>query len=52
MSFSEIIKMTKQKAYLIQEVFAYEINSFVTSINIWENDRSKSNLTIMKHMKK
>lgn len=32
MSFSEIIKMTKQKAFLIQEVFAYEINSFVTSM--------------------
>lgn len=52
MSFSEIIKMTKQKVFLIQEIFSYEINSVVTSINRWETDKSKPNLTTMKHIRK
>ena len=51
MSFSEIIKMTRQKAFLSQEAFAQEINSSVASINRWENDRGRPNLTTMKHIK-
>ena len=51
MSFSEIIKMTRQKAFLSQEAFAREINSSVASINRWENDRGRPNLTTMKHIK-
>ena len=51
MSFSEIIKMTRQKAFLSQEAFAREINSSVASINRWENDRGRPNLITMKHIK-
>lgn len=51
MSFSEIIKMTRQKAFMSQEAFAQEINSSVASINRWENDRGRPNLTTMKHIK-
>lgn len=51
MSFSEIIKITRQKAFLSQEAFAKEINSSVASINRWENGRGKPNLTTMKHIK-
>ena len=51
MAFAEIIRITRQRAFLSQEAFAKEINSSVASINRWENGRGKPNLTAMKHIK-
>ena len=51
MSFAEIIRITRQKAFFSQEAFAKEINSSVASINRWENGRGKPNLITMKHIK-
>lgn len=44
MAFAEIIRITRQRAFLSQEAFAKEINSSVASINRWENGRCKPNL--------
>lgn len=52
MAFAEIIRITRQRAFLTQEAFAKEINSSIASINRWENGRGKPNLIAMKHIKK
>lgn len=51
MTFAEIIRITRQRAFLSQKAFAKEINSSVASINRWENGRGKPNLITMKHIK-
>lgn len=48
---SEIIKMTRQKAFLSQESFANELNVSVSTINRWETGKVKPNLTAMKSLK-
>ena len=48
---SEIIKMTRQKAFLSQESFANELNVSVSTINRWETGKVKPNLTAMKNLK-
>lgn len=48
---SEVIKMTRQKAFLSQETFAKEMKVAVSTINRWENGKSKPNLTAMKNLK-
>jgi DNA-binding XRE family transcriptional regulator len=51
MQLGDIIKMTRQKAFLSQETFAQELNVAVSTINRWENGKSKPNLTAMKNLK-
>ncbi len=51
MSLSEALKITRQKAFMTQEVFASEIHVTPATINRWENGRSKPNLTAMKNLK-
>ncbi len=51
MQLSEIIKMTRQKAFLSQEAFANELDVAISTINRWENGKSKPNLTAMKNLK-
>ena len=51
MSLPEILKITRQKAFMTQEAFAKEINVTVATINRWENGRSRPNLTAMKNIK-
>lgn len=48
---SEIIKMTRQKAFMSQEAFANELNVSVSTINRWETGKVKPNLSAMKHLK-
>jgi DNA-binding XRE family transcriptional regulator len=51
MQLSDTIKVTRQKAFLSQEAFAKELNVAVSTINRWENGKSKPNLTAMKNLK-
>lgn len=51
MQLPDIIKMTRQKAFLSQEAFAKELDVAVSTINRWENGKSKPNLTAMKNLK-
>jgi DNA-binding transcriptional regulator YiaG len=51
MLFSEAIRMTRQKAFLSQEEFANELNVSVSTINRWENDKAKPNLSALKGIK-
>lgn len=48
---SEVIKMTRQKAFLSQEKFAKEMKVAVSTINRWETGKSKPNLTAMRNLK-
>ena len=51
MSLSVALKMTRQKAFQTQEMFAKELRVSVATINRWENGRAKPNLTAMKRIK-
>lgn len=51
MTFSELIKNSRKRALLTQELFAQEINSSIASINRWENNRGKPNISTMKNIK-
>ena len=51
MSLSEVLKMTRQKAFMTQEVFAKEMNVSVMTVNRWENGKCKPNLSAMKKLK-
>jgi DNA-binding transcriptional regulator YiaG len=51
MQLSDTIKITRQKAFLSQEAFAKELEVAVSTINRWENGKSKPNLTAMKNLK-
>ncbi len=48
---SDILKKTRQKAFLTQEAFANEMKVSVSTINRWETGRVKPNLTAMKNLK-
>ncbi len=48
---SDILKITRQKAFLTQEAFAQEMKVSVSTINRWETGRVKPNLTAMKNLK-
>ena len=47
----DVIKMTRQKAFLSQDAFADELNVSVSTINRWETGKVKPNLTAMKSLK-
>lgn len=51
MQLSEILKMTRQKAFLSQEEFAKELEVSVSTINRWETGKVRPNLTAMKKLK-
>lgn len=48
---SDVIKITRQKAFLSQEAFASELRVSVSTINRWETGKVKPNLTAMKNIK-
>ena len=47
----EVLKMTRQKAFLSQDAFAEELNVSVSTINRWETGKVKPNLAAMKSIK-
>ena len=47
----EVIKMTRQKAFLSQDAFAEELNVSVSTINRWETGKVKPNLAAMRSLK-
>lgn len=51
MTYSNEIKKIRQKCFLSQEAFARELEVSFSSINRWENGKSKPNLSAMKKMK-
>ena len=51
MQFADIIKRTRQKAFMSQEVFANELKTSVSTINRWENGKCKPSLSAMKSIK-
>jgi len=51
MSFSEEIKLTRQKAFLTQDQFAKEIDVSVATINRWETGKARPNMTAIKRIK-
>lgn len=51
MQLAETLKITRQKAFLSQELFAQELGVAVSTINRWENGKSKPNLSAMKKIK-
>ena len=51
MQLGEIIKKTRQKAFLSQEEFADSLHVSVSTINRWENDKVRPNLSAMKSIK-
>jgi len=52
MSFSDQIRIIRQRMFLSQEAFANELKVSLTTVNRWETGRSKPNLNAMKHIKK
>ena len=48
---SNMIRTTRQKAFMSQEEFANEIKVSVSTINRWETGKVKPNLTAMKSIK-
>ena len=51
MMFAEIIKHTRQKMFMSQEVFAQHLNVTLSTVNRWENGKSRPNLSTMKRIK-
>ena len=51
MSLAQEIKMIRQKALLTQTQFAEKLNVSFTSVNRWETDKAKPNVTAMKKIK-
>jgi len=51
MRLSDVLKMTRQKAFLSQDEFAGQIGVSVSTINRWETGKVKPNLTAMKKLK-
>lgn len=51
MSFPDEIKRIIQRSFLTQEDFANKINVTFFTVNIWEDGKSKPNMTAMKKIK-
>ncbi len=51
MQLSDAIKIARQKAFLSQDAFASELKVAISTINRWENGKSKPNLNAMKEIK-
>lgn len=48
---ADIIRITRQKAFMSQDEFADELRVSVSTINRWETGKVRPNLTAMKHLK-
>ncbi len=51
MSLADVLKMTRQKAFMTQDVFAKEMNVSVITVNRWETGKCRPNLSAMKKLK-
>ena len=51
MQLTDAIRITRQKAFMTQEVFAKELSVTPSTINRWEHGSAKPNLTAMKRLK-
>lgn len=51
MQFADLIKRTRQKAFLSQENFASILETSVSTINRWENGKCRPSLSAMKSIK-
>ena len=51
MTYSEEIKKIRQKCFLSQEAFGREIGVSFSSVNRWEGEKSKPNMSAMKKIK-
>ena len=51
MSFSEEIKLTRQKSFMTQDEFAKEVKVSIATINRWETGKSRPNITAIKRIK-
>lgn len=51
MRLSEALRITRQKAFLSQEMFADELHVSVSTINRWETGKAKPNLSALKNIK-
>lgn len=51
MQLSDAIRITRQKAFLSQEAFANELKVAISTVNRWENGKSKPNLNALKEIK-
>ena len=51
MSFSEEIKLTRQKSFMTQDEFAKAIQVSTATINRWETGKARPNITAIKRIK-
>lgn len=51
MRLSEALRITRQKVFLSQEMFADELHVSVSTINRWETGKAKPNLSALKNIK-
>ena len=51
MSFSDAIKITRQKSFMTQDEFANEIKVSTSTINRWETGKARPNITAIKKIK-
>lgn len=51
MSFSEEIKLTRQKSFMTQDEFAKEISVSTATINRWETGKARPNISAIKRIK-
>lgn len=51
MSLSDSIKILRQKSFLSQSAFAEELHVATTTVNRWETNKAKPNLSAMKAIK-
>ena len=51
MRLSEALRITRQKVFLSQEMFAEELHVSVSTINRWETGKAKPNLSALKNIK-
>ena len=48
MNFAETVKQIRKKTFLSQESFAKEIGVSFSTVNRWENEKSKPNYSALK----
>lgn len=51
MTLGNAIKVARQKAYYTQEQFADELNVALSTVNRWEMDKARPNISKMKLIK-
>lgn len=51
MSFGEVIRITRQKAFYTQEDFAQKLDVALSTVNRWELNKTKPNMKAMKAIK-